>query len=272
MVASPTGRGEHETVGMDQLPRDTLAERAGVDDAYVQRLIHLGILAGPVESTAFSQGDVRRVRLVRGLEEGGLPLEGIGAAVRNGDLSFRFLDLISWDWYGGFVGKTFRQLSREVGLSLDMLQVIRESMGFARPQPDDLVRDEDLDMIPVVQTTLRVGVDATAIERLLRVWGESMRRLTEATSSFDRAQVEVTLARSGVSEAKMMLAANEAVAEGIPHIDRSIVSMYHAYSERTWLANVIEAVEATLERAGLHQPMSEPPAISFLDLSGYTQL
>jgi adenylate cyclase len=257
---------------MDRFTRETLAERAGVDVAYVQRLIQLGILAEPAKSAAFSQGDVRRVRLVRGLEEGGLPLEGIGAAVRNADLSFRFLDLISWDWYGGFVAKTFSQLSGETGLSLDVLQVIRESMGFARPQPNDLVRDEELDVIPVVQVVLRAGVDATAVERLLRVWGESMRRLTEATRSFYHAQIEVPLLRSGMSESQMMLAANEAVAEGIPHMDRAIVSMYHAYSERTWLANVIESVEATLERAGLYQPMPEPPAISFLDLSGYTQL
>ncbi|MGZ4126048.1 MAG: adenylate/guanylate cyclase domain-containing protein, partial [Actinomycetota bacterium] len=75
-----------------------------------------------------------------------------------------------------------------------------------------------------------------------------------------------------MSEAEVMLAANEAVAEGIPHLDRALVSMYHAASERTWLANVVEAVEATLEKAGLHHTVAKPPAISFLDLTGYTLL
>jgi adenylate cyclase len=256
----------------DGFTREALAERAGVDPAYVQRLIDLRILTEPEEGIGFSGGDVRRARLVRGLEEGGLPLEGIGTAVRNGDLSFRFLDLVSWDWYGGFVSKTYRQLSAETGLSFDVLQIIREFLGFARPEPDDLLREEELDVIPVVQVALRAGVDTVAVERLLRAWAESMRRLTEAMSSFYHAQIEVPLLRSGMSEAQMMLAANEAVAEGIPYIDRAIVSMYHAWSEHTWLANVVEAVEVTLEEAGLYQPMSEPPAISFLDLSGYTEL
>jgi class 3 adenylate cyclase len=257
---------------VDGFDREALAKRAGVDTAYVDRLIELGILASPGDGSAFSRGDVRRVRLVRGLEEGGLPLDGIGTAVRDGDLSFRFLDLVSWDWYGGFVAKTYRELAEENGLDLDMLRAIREAMGFARPEPDDPVRDEDLDWIPIVKIALAAGADAAAFERLLRTWGESMRRIVEAAGSFYNAQIEEPLLRSGMTEAQMMLAANEAVAEGIPHLDRALVSLYHAASEHTWLANVVETVESTLERAGLHHTVAEPPAIAFLDLTGYTHL
>src|SRR5205814_6648327 len=48
--------------------------------------------------------------------------------------------------------------------------------------------------------------------------------------------------------------------------------VYHAQSEHTWLANVIEAVEVILEKGGLHHTITEPPAMCFLDLSGYTRL
>ena len=251
--------------------REALAERGGVRVGYVDRLVEVGILVLP-QNGSFSQGDVRRLRLARGLEEGGLPLEGIGRAIRNGDLSLRFLDLSSWDWYGGYVGKTYRELSVETGISVELLQVIRESMGFARPEPADPVHDEELDFIPVVKIVLDAGAEAAAIERLARVWGESMRRISEAASTFYHAQFEVPLLRSGMSEAQVLQAANEAVAAGIPHVDRAIVSMYHAHSEHTWLANVVEAVEATLERTGLHHTVAEPPAMSFLDLSGFTSL
>ncbi len=257
---------------VDGFTREALAERAGVEVGYVDQLLDLGIIVAPVNGSLFSKGDVRRVRLVHGLEEGGLPLEGIGIAVRNGDLSFRFLDLISWDWYGGFVRKTYREIAAETGIDTDLLRVIRESLGFARPEPEDFAREEELDLIPVVEVALRAGADAVAIERLLRAWGESMRRITEAAGSFYHAQIEIPLLRSGMSEAQVLLAANEAVAEGIPHLDRAIVSMYHANSEHAWIANVVEAVEATLEKAGLHHTIAEAPAISFLDLSGYTRL
>jgi class 3 adenylate cyclase/DNA-binding transcriptional MerR regulator len=252
--------------------REAMAERAGVDLGYVDRLVELGILVPPESGSLFSAGDVRRLRLVRGLEEGGLPLEGIGTAVRNGDLSFGFLDLSSWDWYGGFVGKTYRELSAETGLSLELLQAIRESMGFARPEPGDAVHEEELDLIPVAKVALDAGADAVAIERLVRVWGESMRRINEAAATFYHAQIEVPLLRSGMSEAKVLQVANEAVAAGIAYVDRALVSMYHAHSEHTWMANVVEAVEATLEKAGLHHTVTEPPAMCFLDLSGYTRV
>jgi len=42
--------------------------------------------------------------------------------------------------------------------------------------------------------------------------------------------------------------------------DRAILAIYHAQTEHTWMANVIEAVEVTLEKAGLHVAVSRPPA------------
>ena len=157
-------------------------------------------------------------------------------------------------------------------MGLELLQVIRESMGFARPEPEDPVHEEALDLVPVVKIALEAGADLVAIERLVRVWGESMRRITEASATFYRAQIEVPLLRSGLSEAQVLQAANEAVAAGIPYVDRALASMYHGQSEHTWMANVVEAVEATLEKAGLHHTVAELPAMCFLDLSGYTQL
>jgi hypothetical protein len=95
------------------ITRGALAGRAGVHVAYVDRLVELGMLSPGEAGSQFSEGDVRRVRLVRGLEEGGLPLEGVGKAIANEELSFGFLDLPAWEWFGGFVGKTYRELSAE---------------------------------------------------------------------------------------------------------------------------------------------------------------
>jgi len=257
---------------VDGHTREALSERAAVPLAYVDHLVELGILALPEQGSFFSEGDLRRTRLVRGLEEGGLPLEGIATAVRNGDFSFRFLDLESWGWYGGFVGKTYGELSAETGVPLEMLQVVRESMGFARPDPEEPVHEEVLDVIPLLEVALGAGADSGATARLVRVWGESMRRINEASASFYHDQFEVPLIRSGLSESEVMQEANEAVAAGIPFVDRALVSLYHAHSEHTWMGNVVEAVEATLEREGLHHTVAEAPAMAFLDLSDYTAL
>ena len=257
---------------VDGLTRDALAERSGVPVGYVEHLVELGILVPADAGSPFTIYDVRRVRLVRGLEEGGLPLDGLSAAVRSGDLSLDFLELPSWDWYSALGGKTYRALAAEAGLSVAFLQAIREAMGFTRPEPDDPVHQEDLDLLPVLHVILEAGVEAPAIERLVRVWGDCLRRMNEASATFYQTQIVLPLLRSGVSESEVVLAANRAVADGIPFLDQALISVYHGHSEHTWLGNMVEAVEAILEKAGLHHTVTEPPAMCFLDLSGYTRL
>src|SRR5438045_2460986 len=81
-----------------------------------------------------------------------------------------------WEWFGGVTGRTYREVSAESGLGIELLQALREAMGFARPDPDDLVHDEELDFLPVLRVVVDAGVDPVAVERLMRVWGDSMRR------------------------------------------------------------------------------------------------
>ena len=76
---------------MGERSREEVARRAGVDPGYVDRLVELGIL-GPGQDDAFSQGDVLRARWVHSLEAAGVPLEGMAAAIRDGSLSFSYLD------------------------------------------------------------------------------------------------------------------------------------------------------------------------------------
>jgi class 3 adenylate cyclase len=196
----------------------------------------------------------------------------VGSAIQSGDLSFDFFDASYWDRFGGLAAKSYRELSAETGLSLELLQAIRESMGFARPGPDDPVREDELDPVALVRTLVAAGADPMDMERQVRVWGESIRRIAEADSAFYRTQFEVPLLRAGLSWSEMLEAGSEATVLIAPLLDPALLSVYHAQSEHTWMADVVEAVEATLEKAGLHRSISHPPAMCFLDLSGYTRL
>jgi adenylate cyclase len=252
--------------------REELAQRAGVSVDYLDRLIELRIVSPGEGDSPFSGGDVRRARFVHGLEQGGIPLEAVGSAVQSGDLSFEFFDASFWDRFGGLSAKTYRELSAETGLSLDLLHAIRESMGFARPGPDDRVREDEFDTVTLVRALITAGVDPVAMERHIRTWGESIRRIAEADGNFYRTQIQDRLLRSGLSWSEIIRLGTEASATFVPFLDPALLSVYHAQSEHTWMANVVEAVEATLEKAGLHRSISRPPAMCFLDLSGYTRL
>jgi adenylate cyclase len=93
-----------------RLPRQEVADRAGVDPEYVDRLVELGILR-PGTGDTFSPGDARRARWVHSFEEAGVPLDGMAAAVRDGALSFSYLDASAFDRFAGLSGATFQELS-----------------------------------------------------------------------------------------------------------------------------------------------------------------
>jgi adenylate cyclase len=257
---------------MGGLTGEELARRAGVSVDFVDRLVELHIVSPGEGDPPFSAGDVRRARFVHGLEQGGVPLEAVGSAVQRGDLSFAFFDASYWDRFGGLTSKTYREVSAETGLSLDLLQAIRESMGFARPGPDDRVREDEFDEVALVKVLIASGADPVAMERQVRIWGETIRRIAEADANFYRTQFEVPLRRAGLSWSEMVQATSESTEMMAPLLDPALLSLYHAQSEHTWMANLVEAVEATLEKAGLHRSDSNPPAMCFLDLSGYTRL
>lgn len=55
-------------------------------------------------------------------------------------------------------------------------------------------------------------------------------------------------------------------------IEQALVSIYHGQQEHAWTRGTVEYVEAALERAGLYRRLHRPPAMCFLDLTGYTRL
>ena len=100
---------------MGEQSRQEVARRAGVDPGYVDRLVELGILR-PGAGGAFAQGDARRARWVHGLERSGVPLDRMAAAVRDGTLSFSFLDASAFDRFAEVSGTTFHELSARTGI------------------------------------------------------------------------------------------------------------------------------------------------------------
>ena len=54
--------------------------------------------------------------------------------------------------------------------------------------------------------------------------------------------------------------------------ERQIIAVYRGLQTATWIRNFYGAFEEGMTRAGLYKPVDRPPAICFLDLSGYTRL
>lgn len=252
--------------------RADAASRAGVEPAYVDRLVELGIIPSTGDGR-FSTGDVRRLALIKSLEHAGLPLDGIAAAVRDGQLSLAFMDASSYERFSTLSGTTFTELSDATGVPVELLMVMREAVGFAEPSADDRVRDIELRIAPLVAMQVAQGFRLAAIERWLRVYGESMRRIAETEADWWSSEVEQRLMDSGMSASQMMQHADADIAPRMaPLLDEAVLALYHGHQEHTWTTSIVNGVEAALAEAGVFSRLEHPPAICFLDLTGYTRL
>jgi adenylate cyclase len=253
------------------LSTQDVADRAGVDSDYVDRLVELGILK-PSGGDTFSPGDVRRARWVQSFERAGVPLEGMATAVRNGTLSFSYLDASAFDRFAGESTTTFRELSERTGVPMDLLLVIREAHGFAEPQPDDHVREDELAIVPTIEVQLSYGIRPEVIKRLLRSYGDGLRTIVETETDWYRTQVELPLLERGMTVVEMLSAQADIGSRIAPLMEQALLSIYHGHQEHAWTKSAVEDVEAALEREGLYRRVRRPPAVCFLDISGYTRL
>jgi adenylate cyclase len=251
--------------------RQEIAQRAGVAPDYVDRLVELGILT-PAAGGAFSPGDVLRARWLQSLERAGVPLEGLAAAVRDGALSFSFLDVAAYDRFAGLSGTTFQELSARTGIPLELLMVVREAFGFAEPRPQDTVREDELSVVPLIQLQLAKGFRPMVIERWLRVYGDGLRRIAETEAAWWNSEVEKALLESGMTEGEMLQAQADLGSQMSPLIEQALLAVYRGQQEHAWTQVFVEHVEGALEATGLYRRLDRPPAMCFLDLTGYTRL
>jgi adenylate cyclase len=255
---------------VDEHTRDDVARKAGVEPAYVDRLVELEILV-PAEGS-FSTGDVRRARWVRALEDSGVPLDGMAAAVREGALSFSYLDAPAFDRFAGVSATTFRAFSERTGVPLALLMGIREAFGYAEPSRDDLMLEDELSVASAVEMQLAKGFRPAVVAQWLRVYADNLRRIAEMETEWWRSEVEQPLLRGGMTESEMLEAQAEVGSAMTPLMEQAIVSIYRGQQEHAWTKTAVEDVEAALEKAGLHQRPRRAPAVAFLDITGYTRL
>jgi adenylate cyclase len=250
-----------------------LADLAGVTEGEVERLADLGILASRDGTGPFLEADVPKVRLAVACERAGLPMEGIASAVRAGRLSFAFLEGTPFRRWAFRSGRTYRQVSQDTGIPLETLGAVLEQMGFARVGPDEPMREDELDVVPLVAHGLSSGIlDPAWLARLGRAHVEGLRLIATAWGDVYQARFEgPVLAAGGDQRAAMERAARLSI-DFLPLGDPALLAIYHRQEELLWTEGLVERIEHELEQAGILGRPGRVPAMLFLDLVGYTRL
>ena len=254
---------------MTDYSRQEAADRAGMSLADLSRQVDAGVIT-PLDGDRFSAGVVRKAGLVKSLEGAGLPLEGLASVIRSGQVSLDFMESPLYERFSAISTVTFQQLSDQTGVPVELLMVIREAIGSAQPTPQDFVREDELAIAPFLEMQYKARFRPVAIERFLRVTGDSLRRIAETEADWWYTEVLEPTVAQGLSPTEA--AENEFSARLVVAGENALLATYHAQQSHAWTQNIIRGIEGELAAAGLHSKLDRPPAMCFLDITGYTRL
>jgi adenylate cyclase len=250
-----------------------LAELAEVTEDEIGRMVDLGVLVPREGPAPFRATDMQKVRLALACERAGLPMDAIAAVIRSGRLSFAFLEAAPYHRWAVPSSLTYRQVSHETGVPLEVLRETLESMGFAWTSADDLVREDELEVVPLIRLAASTEIlDQAWLTRVGRAYADGMRLAAKVENEAYRARFEAPVLASGLGQRQAMERASELAAQFLPLVDRALLAIFRRQQELVWTEHQVENIEAALEEAGAIPRPERQPAMCFLDLVGYTRL
>jgi adenylate cyclase len=256
---------------MSELETQGIADRAGVDRAYVRHLAELGLLR-PDADGRFGESDVRRIQLLQVVDRSGVSLEGVATMVGRAGMSLESLDAATYQAFSPISDETFAEVSARTNIPLDLLLTVREAVGGTSAGPNDRVREDELSIVPMVEFQLELGFRPNAIERGIRVYGDSLRRIAESEGEWWRSEIAEPMMAAGLTGEDL----GQRAAEITPRLSavtvEALLAVYRAQQRHAWTTNIVDGIAAALDRAGLQERLERVPAMCFLDITGYTRL
>jgi adenylate cyclase len=248
-----------------------LAERAGAPVERLERLVELGILAPADTEEPFRSGDILRVRAVTALEGSGVQPEQIAAAMKAGELSFGYLDYVLQP--PPVMDRTYSEVADNLAIPFDVVERVFLAFGLPQPLPDEQAREDDEAILRGLKTFLD-AVDEVDVLGTARLFGDALRQLAEYQLHLFHTRVEERFRKAGVPNALVLdTALKEVGVHTSPLGELFAAWLYRRHSETFTVEHRVLHGEDDLERAGIHRRApADPPAIVFLDISGYTRL
>lgn len=245
------------------------AQRGGVGRDTLDQLVELRLIL-PDAGDRFSEVKVRKLGLLGSLVAAGIPAPAIAAQVESGRFSLDFLDNQSFGTFIALSEFTFEDLARERDVPVEVLLAIRESIGAAVARPTDRLWEVELEIVPSIEAQLASGFPPDAVERLVRTLGDSLRRYVLAGAEAFRMYVIGPVADASGDE---IGAAAAAASERISGpIEDALVAMYRAQLRHAYTSNMVDGITAQLAASGIVASQTKPPAMCFLDITGFTRL
>jgi len=227
----------------------------------------------PMPQGRFRRSDIQRIRVVDALAEAGFVPEQLSELLTAGAYNLDWASVV-YPEPTAQLTTTLEQAAAAIGLPQDLAARLFDAWELPRPQPGQALRADDDELLALALPALEgFEGDETALLASARQLGDSLRRLAESQVRLFHAHVEEQLAAEGHPDHSWTDDLNQVAAVMMASLERALVLLYRRHFEHYVLEVTVLRAEAALERAGLarRRPV-RPPAIGFLDLTGYTKL
>ena len=88
-----------------------------------------------------------------------------------------------------------------------------------------------------------------------------------------RSEILSAQTASGMTPNEMGAFSGSEVSERLSaQVDAALITLFHAHEAHVWGANIMATLEAAIADAGIHSRLNRPPAMCFLDITGFTRL
>jgi adenylate cyclase len=253
---------------------EELAAEAGVSVDRIEWMVRLGVLR-PREPGPFRFGDVFRVKLVAALLEGGFTAEQVEWAVSEGHLDLGRVDEYQVVDPGPRSTQTFAEFMSSLGPRGSMLPTVYAALGLPAPDPASrLTTDEEERLRRFLEGWNLAPSDDTVI-RAARLIAEGTRMTTRGWDELMYEQVtrpvRERLYRGQIE--RFPDDVRDAYSTLVRLQPRMMEWLVQRYNEQRSTAGIVTGFEEFFASRGLGPPPPRvgPPAVAFVDLSGFTR-
>ena len=263
--------GTPANAGMSQrLELEELASEAETTVQRIERLVRIGAII-PNGDGSFTRGDVIRARVVGAFEAEGFSLDQMEVAIRERAVALDSLHLFYPD-PSPRTGRTFGEFSAEIGERGQLVANVLSSMGLSAPSPDAPTRIMEEELVKALVEGWS-GVDPEFTLRAARIFGDAARRAAEGWVALFGEAISGPIESSFTTlddVVERLLKPAASLSELSP---RLLAWLLERHMERGMNDLNISRIERRLQQRGLMpMPLDHPPAVAFVDVSGYTRL
>jgi adenylate cyclase len=252
---------------------EELAAEAGFPVDRIEWLVRLGILKQR-EPGPFRFGDVFRVKLVAALLKGGFTTEQVEWAVSEGHLDLARVDEYQVIEPGPRSTRTFAEFMDALGPRASLLPAVYAALELPAPDPSSRLTTDEEERLRLFLEGWQLAPSDEALIRAARLIARGTRMTTRGWDELMFEQVTGPV-RERLYRGEMERFPDdvrEAYSTLVRLQPRMMEWLVQRYNEQRSTTGIVTGFEEFYASRGLGPPPSRvgPPAVAFVDLSGFT--